>query len=122
MRGSQEENVSDMVVCSRCGQDVKLVDCGYEKHRRLCIPIVDHYEYFTDEHGLACRLDINGELAYACEHRIYQGATRNVWEKESVFHSESRALTCPSFTRLQQLKRKSADEQARFAQALEALP
>lgn len=79
--------------CSRCGQTVQLP--GYEIHRKVCVPIVEHHRHFVNEDGIACRINsMTDGKEYGCEHPIYQGSIRNVWEKESVWHSYDEAARC----------------------------
>ncbi len=119
-RWSETVSINE-IVCPRCGQHVKLP--GYEKHPKDCFPIWAHNDYFVDEYGLACRLDAKtDEVFYGCEHSVYQGSIRNVWEKQSVWHRETEAAHCRFFTRRQQLKQKIADEEARIKELVEALP
>jgi hypothetical protein len=108
-------------VCSRCGQHVKLL--GFEEHRKHCTPTWAHDDCFVDNYGLTCRLDAKtDEVFYDCKHSVYQGSLRNVWEKQSVWHTENEAVHCRFFTIRQRLKRKFADEEARVKELVEALP
>jgi hypothetical protein len=44
------------------------------------------------------------EVEYGCEHPIYQGIIRDVWEKESVWHRDTGALRCEFFNRKLELR------------------
>jgi hypothetical protein len=91
------------MICSRCGQHVKLP--GYEEHRKICVPIVERHDYFVDKYGLSRRKNsMTDEVEVACEHPIYQGSIRNVWENETIWHRASEALGCAFFKRKAELR------------------
>jgi len=91
------------MLCSRCGAKIKLPGC--EEHRKICIPISDRYRYFVKNQSLACRVNsMTGESEYGCEHPIYLGSIRNVWEKQNVWHRDTEASRCGFFDRKTELQ------------------